>query len=239
MYYERNMPIWSRGINRGYTGEGDLYNNPQYYDPYQYQLQQKRRMEYEENLRRLNEANKNAFNQLSSIVSADSPKKDSDEPSEDPIQKIEEENIRKHQELSKKMHYESVERSLSDIDPNYESPDYKERKMHMSKIAEKNEKLFDKDDDLFDFFERSGEIVQTYMIEETNRNAHNVNLLYNNAQYRNILNTSGNMYQYDPFSNQYNYNIDDEEIKLPKVLNDEYIRRKQQFLNSIIESSKV
>lgn len=237
MYYERNMPMWSRGFvnQQPQNGFGYPFGYPN--NPFNnFYIQQQRQQE--ELIRRQN--NQQVMMKLHSIASMTKPEYE---------RKTAEQIYREQEKLREMMcrqyeaecRYCESEMALSNIDPNYESPDHKAMRAHNHTIREKNEKYFKKEDDLYDLFNKSGEIVQNMLIEEHSKFIRDTTQMYNNNWYRQSLNVGGNMYRYNPNMNRYDniVNIDDESITLPRILDNEYARRKQEFLNSIISKSDV
>ena len=95
-----------------------------------------------------------------------------------------------------------------------------------------NQQKLDPDMDLNRFFEISGELISDSIKEEVLRERKNINNLYNRSEYQKLIDLrSGNGFAgtFRP-----NASIDDMEIQLPEHLKNEYQRRKEKFLEAII-----
>ena len=107
----------------------------------------------------------------------------------------------------------------------------------MGRVQEINQQKLDPGMDLNQFLEISGELISDSMKQEVLRKRKEVNNLYNRSDYQKLINLrSGNGF---PGTFKPNANIDDMEIQLPEHLKNNYQKRKEQFLNAIINRGGV
>lgn len=102
----------------------------------------------------------------------------------------------------------------------------------MGRVQEMNEQKLDPNASLYDFLSVGGQLISDGMKEEVMRDR-TVNNLYNRSEYQKLidLRSKGNMFgkTFAP-----NASIDDMEISLPEHLKNEYQRRKELFMEKII-----
>lgn len=91
---------------------------------------------------------------------------------------------------------------------------------------------------LFDFLEKAGELYTQIVNEEYMAKSKEINNLYNQSQYKDLLNSSMRPDSYSStilnFKPNDNFSLDDLEITLPNQIASKYEQRRSEFLQSIL-----
>lgn len=103
----------------------------------------------------------------------------------------------------------------------------------MGRVQEKHQERLNPNMDLAEFLEISGELISDSIKQEVLMKRKDINNLYNRSDYQKLIDLrSGN--SSFPGTFKPNANIDDMEISLPEHLKNNYQKRKEMFLEALI-----
>lgn len=127
--------------------------------------------------------------------------------------------------------------TMMNLYPEYYTPDYNQGYINAinMEIARVREKYPD-DMSLGEWLERSGELITENMIRESQRRVSNLNNLYDSNRYRSLVDSYSHPGQsyFDSLFKQPT-TIDDMEVKLPYHMRDEFVKKRQDFMESILK----
>lgn len=231
-----NPPYYSQPYNGnnqmasyGYNPMGGYYNNNYtLYNPYL--LEEQRKAEEAQRRNQLRQ-NSNIMKTLSRKVHHALGQEISDEMLDkiyDPVElhqpTKDELKIEKMERLIQMNEYR-IQTGLMFVNPMY---------VAMGKVQEYHQKRLNPDMDLYEFLSIGGEIISENMRNEAIMKSKRIDNLYNRSDYQKLIDLRSR--QTNNFSNTFNpnANIDDMTISLPEKLKTEYQRRKELFLERII-----
>lgn len=216
--------IGSVGYNMGgyYTNN---YNNINPY--YQRQLEQERYEQQQKHQKEQQQIRKSLLKRSTNVNGVKLKQIPYDNNDEEEMMKVHEE----HQDIQKYNHLSSL---LRGREKGYKSKRRTELQNHMGKCTGESYKFIDEDTDLFEFMENGYKITLDIIEQEERSRQKDLTKLYNQNAYQQLLGVHESSYTYNSLSPT-PINIDDMEVTLPEsIKNDEYYRRKKQFLDNIL-----
>ena len=111
----------------------------------------------------------------------------------------------------------------------YQNPMY----IAMGRVQEQNQQKLDPEMGLYDFLSVAGELISDSIKDEAMRKRKDITNLYNRSDYQKLIDLRSKGMEFSGTFNP-NANIDDMEITLPERLKNEYQRRKELFMEKII-----
>lgn len=140
-------------------------------------------------------------------------------------------NPQKIRDVEEYNHLASIEANLgNNLYINYNNINY------INKCAEISEKIQQRDpmdESLYDYLSKAGELYVKALENDNKQKTNDLTQLYHKGNVQRLLNMHNNS-KFNAFNKD--FNIDDMEVSLPEHLKggSEYQRRKQQFLNAIL-----
>lgn len=210
--------------NQGYNG-GYYNNNYTIYNPYL--LEERRKAEEaqrREQLRLKTDTMKNISRKVNKALGQEI----SDEDLKNIYDPVEFKTSERDLEIQNTYRLMAIDQYNVSMNITYNNPLY----YAMGRVQEINQQKLDPGMDLEQFLEISGELISDSIKREVLNKRREVNNLYNRSDYQKLIDLrSGNNF---PGTFNPNANIDDMEIQLPEHLKNTYQKRKEQFLEALI-----
>lgn len=224
------LNIGSQGYNGGYYN--NMYNN--YYNPY---LAMKQQQQAEAMFKEQQRQQSDIMKKISRAVNKSSGYDISEESLnslydyKEPEQyKVDTESVEYMQSYVTNLHLNGYQYTPQEIA--YVN--------HFNSQYDKSKQQYPDDISMYDFHIKMSENYVDMLLEKEKEKQKDVSKLYNNDDYRKLLNMNSNNNTYfnsifnGGNNNQNNVSIDDMEISLPNHLANEYQSRRKQFLDAIL-----